>query len=328
MPLRRNILVFHSGGLGDFVLSWPLGLALGRLHPQSRIIYITQHSKGELASRVMGLEWLDAESGWSALYNDGGKLDDRFLRTLQGAQFIYSFLATPGDDWCRRVREIAPETEIVCLRTPPPDDYPGHVSEHLLAQLTEHSAVRPAVEQILTSISKQGLGWRRPVNGAILVHPGSGGRDKNIRLDIFGRVIEELVRNARSVRVLLGEVELERFSDSEIQHLEAKSTVVKPARYVDLFNEIVQSAAFIGNDSGPAHLAGIYGVPTAALFRTTLARRWKPLGPRVAAIEVSEDCEDENLEDRADVIVKGMQQVETLPEPARVIRGAVATDES
>ena len=49
----RNILIFHSGALGDFVQTWPLGLALGRLYPQSRVIFVTQKQKGLLAEKAL-----------------------------------------------------------------------------------------------------------------------------------------------------------------------------------------------------------------------------------------------------------------------------------
>jgi heptosyltransferase-3 len=38
---------------------------------------------------------------------------------------------------------------------------------------------------------------------------------------------------------------------------------------------------FLGNDSGPGHLAGIIGVPTLILYGPTDPRNWKPLGPHV-----------------------------------------------
>jgi ADP-heptose:LPS heptosyltransferase len=59
--------------------------------------------------------------------------------------------------------------------------------------------------------------------------------------------------------------------------------VHKPATYLDLLNQIVSGSVFIGNDSGPAHLAGIIGVPTIALFGTD-PQRWKPMGPKVNVI--------------------------------------------
>ena len=56
MALRRNILLFHQGALGDFVLTWPIALALARIHPQSRVFYVTHAQKGKLAEKVLGVE--------------------------------------------------------------------------------------------------------------------------------------------------------------------------------------------------------------------------------------------------------------------------------
>ena len=52
MSLRRNVLIFHQAALGDFVVTWPLAVALGRLFPQSRVLYVTHASKGQLAERA------------------------------------------------------------------------------------------------------------------------------------------------------------------------------------------------------------------------------------------------------------------------------------
>ena len=68
--LRRNVLIFHSGALGDFIVTWPLALSLARLFPQSRIYYITAGQKGALAERVLRLESADSESGWHNLFSE------------------------------------------------------------------------------------------------------------------------------------------------------------------------------------------------------------------------------------------------------------------
>ena len=67
--LRRNVLIFHSGALGDFILTWPLALALGRLFPQSRVFYVTARQKGLLAERVLRVESVDVETGWHHLFS-------------------------------------------------------------------------------------------------------------------------------------------------------------------------------------------------------------------------------------------------------------------
>jgi ADP-heptose:LPS heptosyltransferase len=66
--LRRNVLILHHGALGDFVLTWPLILALGRIHPQSRIIVVTHASKGALAEAALHVESADIEQGWHVVF--------------------------------------------------------------------------------------------------------------------------------------------------------------------------------------------------------------------------------------------------------------------
>jgi heptosyltransferase-3 len=284
--IRRNVLIFHSGGLGDFVLTWPLGLALGRLYPQSRIIYVTQASKGELAALVLGLDWRDAESSWSALYADPAKLNDNARRLITEAHSIFTFMAAGGDAFCVNAMALAPEAMVVPLRLAPPTDFAGHAIEYLLQQLSPISAVSTAVEQILASICNSGLGGRgdKVMAGPILIHPGSGGRSKCWPVDGFIRLIDDLGKAGNSVKVLLGEVELERFSADEIRRLESAAEVSRPANYVDLYAECAAAAGFIGHDSGPAHLAGVLGLPVLALFGPTDPAVWRPLGPRITVL--------------------------------------------
>src|SRR5439155_15185367 len=92
MPtLRRNILIFHQAALGDFVITWPLALALSRIFPQSRVIYVTASSKGKLAEKVLGVESLDAERGWHHLYSNGADLSDANRKAIANAHLIVSF---------------------------------------------------------------------------------------------------------------------------------------------------------------------------------------------------------------------------------------------
>ena len=84
--------------------------------------------------------------------------------------------------------------------------------------------------------------------------------------------------------MLLGETELEKWPKEAIEKISASAEVQKPATYLDLLNQIVSGSVFVGNDSGPAHLAGIIGVPTIALFGAD-PQRWKPIGPKVHVIQ-------------------------------------------
>src|SRR3954453_3483305 len=95
--LRRNVLILHAGALGDFVLAWPLILALGRLHPQSRIIVVTHASKGALAEAALRVESSDIDHGWHGVYASGGDVPEHVTKLLQAAHSIYSFVSAEGD---------------------------------------------------------------------------------------------------------------------------------------------------------------------------------------------------------------------------------------
>src|SRR3954470_16561231 len=97
LMLRRHVLIFHQAALGDFVVTWPLAVALGRMFPQSRISYVTHASKGALASRVIGVEAMDVERGWHLLHAEDPDLPEPNRNTLAGAQMIVSFVSEQGD---------------------------------------------------------------------------------------------------------------------------------------------------------------------------------------------------------------------------------------
>jgi len=286
--IRRNALIFHSGGLGDFLLSWPLGLALGRLHPQSRIIYVTQASKGALAAKALGLEWCDLEQSWSAMFSDPAGLNEQARKTISAAHGVYTFIASADDAFCRNAAQLAPSAAIVPLRIAPPPDFSGHALDYLISQLSAYPAVSSAVTQIVASISRNGLYARPPHNaGPVLIHPGSGSREKCWPVSSFIDLIQKLHDAGSEVRVLLGEVELERLSADEKGRLEAVAPVIKPATYVDLYAALSAGAGFIGHDSGPTHLAAMMGLPTLALFGPSDPAVWRPIGPRAVILQLS-----------------------------------------
>src|SRR4051794_20124139 len=120
MALRRNILLFHQGALGDFLITWPLALGLGRVLAQSRIFYVTGAQKGALAERALRVESVDVEGGWHQLYSEEPKLPERAARLLDGAQWIIGFGAQAEDRWANNVRALAPEAKVILLSTTPP----------------------------------------------------------------------------------------------------------------------------------------------------------------------------------------------------------------
>ncbi len=277
--LRRNVLIFHGGALGDFVLSWPLALALGRVYAQSRIVFVTHGQKGKLAEKVLRLESSDVENGWQALFSENASLPTPLDGLLSGAHAIYTFLS-PTASWSENVARLNPQVKVAVLTGLPPAEFGGHVGDWLIEQLREHPIEKAATEQILRSIGDRGIGFKRSGRADVVIHPGSGSSVKCWSVENFMRLAERLRESGRSVRFLVGEVEREKWPARQIEELAAS----QPQSYVQLLDELSAAGVFVGNDSGPGHLAGIIGVPTVSIFTSTAAQRWKPLGPKVNVV--------------------------------------------
>jgi ADP-heptose:LPS heptosyltransferase len=289
--LRRNVLIFHAGALGDFVVSWPLALALARMFPQSRVIYVAAGQKGKLAEKALRVDSTDVEAGWHHLFGDAAALPEAARKSLENAQTIMSFVAGPGDAWSTNVRAIAPHATLRHVTPRPPDDspFPGHVTQWIAEQLAGTPPIRTALDQILRSVQTRGVGYKRSPAGAICVHPGSGSEKKSWPTAHFVQLVRKLVKSRHHVRVLIGEAERERIAKEELEHFAAVAEVVEPRTYVELLEALGTADAFVGNDTGPSHLAGIIGTPTFAIFGpNSNEARWKPLGPHVH-VKVAED---------------------------------------
>jgi ADP-heptose:LPS heptosyltransferase len=283
-PQRRNILIFHAAALGDFIVTWPLALALARVHPQSRVFYVTQRGKGLLAERVLRLESTDSETGWHPMFTAGAALPEPQAKLLAGAHSVVSFLSAPGDAFSENVSRLAPGANYLAMTVSPPAEFPQHVSDHLLAQLAAWPAVQAAMVQVLRSVAARGVAVQPPSGDAVLVHPGSGAKRKCWPPDRFVEVIRRLRADGRRVRVVLGEVELETWPAEDVKRVENAADVVRPQDYLALLAELMNAGGYVGNDSGPSHLAGIVGLPTVALFGPSNPAHWHPLGPRVQVV--------------------------------------------
>jgi ADP-heptose:LPS heptosyltransferase len=285
MVVRRNVLIFHLGALGDFIVTWPMAMSLARLYPQSRILYITHGQKGELAEAVLRVESADIEEGWHHLFSPEPRLPEAPMKRLAGAHHVFSFIAKADDVWTRNVRALAPHAEVMTLEPRPPAScYGHHVTDFLVEQLDPRPAVKSALVQMLRAIEQRGATPRGPSDGSIVIHPGSGGDRKCWPKHRFVELIERLKTRGKRVIVVLGDVETEKWSAAEIAPFEALAEVIRPPRLIELLHLIGRAAAFVGNDGGPAHLAGILSVPTVVLFGPSDPVVWRPLGPSVHVI--------------------------------------------
>ena len=282
---RRYILIFHQAALGDFVMTWPLAMALGRVFAQSRVMYVTGTDKGQLAEAVLGVESLSVDSGWHALHGAAEITDERMLRMLSGTQCVVLFAQNDEPVFVENIRKYAgEEVPLILIRPNPPVGV--HVMEHQLAQLDGNGKLNGYVQQMQTLVRTTGLAANSGgAKAGIVIHPGSGSPAKNWPIESFIEVADKLRAAGESVTFILGEVEREKWDAKTLTKLRAEHKVIDPTDLSALRTALSKAAAFIGNDSGPTHLAAMLGLRTVALFGLASSPdQWQPFGPRVVVL--------------------------------------------
>jgi ADP-heptose:LPS heptosyltransferase len=148
--------------------------------------------------------------------------------------------------------------------------------------VTATAAERDAVERLLGPLVSSGA---RPVVG---IHPGSGRDLKRWPADRFARLADLVQERLGGTVVLFAGPGEEALADSVLQAMRRRERVVSLAGRLTL-GEFVAALPycnlFVGNDSGPTHLAGASGIPTLGVYSGMIeASQWAPLGRNAAAI--------------------------------------------
>ena len=118
---------------------------------------------------------------------------------------------------------------------------------------------------------------REPVNAA-LIHSGARLPARIWPLANFQRLAARLRSEGIPVQIACDPNQLEWWR-------EHGESVVCPGNVDELFALIDQAGIFIGNCSGPGHLAAICGVPTFTIYGPSMYEWWAPLHPAAEWIE-------------------------------------------
>ena len=122
----------------------------------------------------------------------------------------------------------------------------------------------------------------------VCVHPAAGDEIRRWPAVYFAELIDLLVEQD-NVHVAIigiagdGEIAIEVLRT--VRHRSRVSNLVGTLEFLDLIGLLSASALFVGNNSGPKHLAGSLGVPTVGIHSGNVdPREWGPTGRRAVAV--------------------------------------------
>ena len=274
------VAVLRGGAIGDFVLTLPAIAALRQAHPGCPL-WIAGH--GERARLARPDRIFDAD-GPTLLPLYTASEPPAAPHPLHGVEITVAYVPGADEGLAERLRALT-GGEAWVLDPRPPPRFAGHVTDHLLGPLLEHGLpvqdpvphidLRPEDYQYADGL--EAVQVARGAPPLICLHPGSGGAHKCWPGQLYAELAAGLMESGIRCAVVLGPVEEERTPDPSAA-LPPGACAARPPDLLALAGLLERADLFVGNDSGPGHIAAAVGTPTLSLFGPTDPRRWAPRG--------------------------------------------------
>lgn len=155
-------------------------------------------------------------------------------------------------------------------------------------QTTTFAVTAEAKEWASGFIKTYHIDRERPL---IAIHPGSPISLKRWLPERYAELADWLIAHKRAEILFVGVTEeipiiteIQRLMRAESHNIAGKTTLTELASILHI------SQVFIGNDSGPMHLAAAVGTQTIGLYGPGDPNRFGPVGPKCQTIQRKQDC--------------------------------------
>ncbi|MGA3043266.1 MAG: glycosyltransferase family 9 protein [Bryobacteraceae bacterium] len=247
-------LIIRPGAIGDFIVSIP---AIECLRAPYLEIWAAPGNV-PLAARIAQHARSIPSTGLDLLEITGP--DARLLESLRGFDSIVSWYGANRPEFREAVAAL--RLPFRFLAALPPIGPSPHAVDFYLAQARDLLDNAPCASDGIPRIPCDAVR-----GGSAVIHPFAGSPIKRWPLARFQELARRLERR----------MPVEWCAGPEDQLPGAR-------RFDDLYELacwLATARVYIGNDSGPAHLAAAVGTPVLALFGPTDPAVWAPRGPRV-----------------------------------------------
>lgn len=264
LPRGSRVAVIRLRSLGDCVLTTPALDILKRARPDLRVAVVVEERFRAIfegnpdVDEVLSPEWGEVREWRSTLcLNLHGGARSARLTALSGAQFRAGF-GHFRHQWVYNARIPRAQEILGVERT-------VHTAEHLASAMFWLGAARmeiPRAKLVLTGSAQ------KPAQPFAVIHAVAAAPEKTWRADGFLAVAEHLKRSG------LEPVFIGASSDNLEPFREYRR--VQGAPLSEIKQLLGGASLFVGNDSGPAHMAAAFSVPVVEIFGTSDSAIWGP----------------------------------------------------
>ena len=275
---KNNVIIMRNGALGDFVLTLPVFQSIQDHYPNHTLYAIGNPTNCKLLTKSWNI--IDIESrDWLGLYSDGNV--PRSVENLLKRTTLMLIYGAPSGNFFKNVTRFLGEKALF-FDPHPPVNYSEHITNYLLSPLND-------ILKIPITNSSPTCHFSTKISDKIdtVAHIGSSSPIKNWPLKNFVKWAETLHKKGIKVNLILGPVE------KEIGILESIDVpIIYPANLKELAHSLMSAKLFVGNDSGPGHLAAALGTATITLFGPTNPLIWAPNHPQNKVLSAPEKIMD------------------------------------
>jgi len=308
----QRAVILQPGALGDCILTLPLvkilkeGLNLGGVDIIGHTEYI-----GMLPGRtcVDGVRSIDSTE-LHRMFVEPAKFDladwDPLINTFSVYSWIVTFLGEPGGNFEQNLiftANCSHSAEIITLCMKPCEGSTCHVAESYVQQFAGQSGLSPeqakvAMDEVLIRVTEADRDCGVELldqaeidlsKKLVVIHPGSGGRNKCWHLENFTSLAKGLRSAGFEVLFLLGPAEMERLRPAEEAHLYGTARCISHLSLAQVIGLLSCADAFVGNDSGVSHFAAGIGLRTFVVFGPTDPALYRPIGRAVTTFRDAQE---------------------------------------
>jgi len=276
----QKIGLFRTGALGDVILTLPVIQNLQQAFPLAHIDIIGNPKILSL-TQTNNLQIHDINRAlWAPLFAPNTQISPDITHLFQNTDLVISYLPDPDQALSQNLHRLGVTQIETC---PPRPTQIIHAIDHLLSPLHNRNIPTPIIQPHipLTQNALPHLPFQGSGPPTLLIHPGSGGKNKCWSPNHFANTADTLIRQT-GCQVCLSSGPADGPLAEEVSHLMTENATLLPQLPLRQFASFMATCnAYLGNDSGPTHLSAALGLPTVALFGPTNPHIWSPRGPKV-----------------------------------------------